>query len=75
MNFFKKKKLYKISSLFPGLKFKNNYKINNICTLSKAEKFDLTFFDSTKYKSIASVTKASYCITTEELAKFLPNNL
>jgi len=70
--FFKKEKSISINRLFP--KVKSNTKINNVVTLSKSKKFDLTFFDSIKYKSFALNTKASFCITTEKLEKFLPIN-
>ena len=69
--FFFKKKNILINSIFPKIKNKNS-KLNNIEPLYRAKKFDLTFFDSIKYKSSASTTKASYCITTEKLKKFLP---
>ena len=72
-NFFKRVKFKSISYLFPKQKFKDNSKINYIRPLDKAQKFDLTFFDSIKYKSHAVKTKASYCITTTKLEKFLPN--
>ena len=68
-NFFKKTKNISINDLFPKLKYKN--KINDIKTLSNASKQDLTFFDSIKYKSDALNTKASFCITTSKLEKFL----
>ena len=72
--FFKKKNC-QINSLFPDFKSEKNIKINNIKTLRKSKKFDLTFFDSIKYKSDASSTKASFCITTRKLEKFLPMNV
>ncbi len=72
---FFKKKPYLINNLFPDLKFKKNIKIENIRVLKKAGKYDLTFFDSIKYKLFASQTKASFCITTEKLKKFLPNSV
>ena len=75
ITFFKKKQNCTISNLFPGLKFKKNNKINHIKPLDKSEKFDLTFFDSIKYKSKATNTKASYCLTTEKLEKFLPKGV
>tara|TARA_B100001250_G_scaffold350889_1_gene322811 strand:+ start:654 stop:1619 length:966 start_codon:yes stop_codon:yes gene_type:complete len=72
--FFKKKSCF-INTLFSDLRSKKNIKINDVKTLRKSKKFDLTFFDSIKYKSYASVTKASYCITTKKLEKFLPNEV
>ena len=71
--FFKKEKSISINKIFP--KVKSNIKINNIATLNKSKKFDLTFFDSLKYKSFALKTKASFCITTEKLEKFLPSSI
>ena len=68
--FFKKKKTL-IKNLFPKIKEKN-IKINDIKTLDNAKKFDLSFFDAIKYKSYARSTKASFCLTTEKLQKFLP---
>ena len=74
---FFKKKTYSSKILFSDLNLinKKNLKINNIKTLENAEKFDLTFFDSINYKINAINTKASYCITTDKLQKFLPNNI
>ena len=72
--FFKKKSCL-INTLFSDLKSKKNIKINEVKTLKKSKKFDLTFFDSMKYKSDASITKASYCITTKKLEKFLPREV
>ena len=71
---FFKKKTVSIKNLFPKLKFKNNLKINSVKSLEQSKNFDLTFFDSIKYKHLASQTKASFCITTEKLVKFLPHN-
>ena len=56
-------------------KSRKNTKINEIKTLKDSKKFDLTFFDSIKYKTHASITKASYCITTKKLEKFLPETV
>ena len=74
--FFKKKK-YTSKNLFSNFNLKNisNLKINNIKTLENAKKFDLTFFDSINYKVNALNTKASYCITTNKLQKFLPKKI
>ena len=72
--FFKKKSCF-ISDLFSNLKLSKKIKINNVKTLKKSKKLDLTFFDSIKYKSHASITKASFCITTNKLEKFLPKKV
>ena len=70
--FFKKEKFNQINKLFPKNKFEKIFKFNNIETLEKSKKNDLSFFDSIKYKNLAEKTKASYCITTKRLEKFLP---
>ncbi len=72
VTFFKKKNSFSINSLFLNLDKKINGKVKDIKTLSKSNKNDLTFFDSIKYKSQAVSTRATYCITTEKLKKFLP---
>ena len=60
-----------------GVENKNNYKkdkIYNVTDLFSASKKDLTFFHSKKYSSIASTTKAAYCLTLENLSEFLPSS-
>ena len=73
-NFFKKNKNYFLGQLFPKIKFKKDILIEDIKILKKAGKKDLTFFDSIKYKEFAMSTKANYCLTTENLKKFLPKS-
>ncbi len=73
--FFKKNKNFFVSDFFPNLNLKKKLKINEIRPLNKSQKYDLTFFDSIKYKSIATNTKASYCITNHKLEKFLPQTI
>ncbi len=73
-NFFLKKKVY-ITDLFPRKKFEKKTRLNNIKPLGEATKLDLTFYDSKKYKSHANQTKASFCITTENLSKDLPKSV
>ncbi len=70
--FFKKKKPLYINNFFPNFDIKKKVKFNQIKTLNKSNKQDLTFFDSIKYKEQAINTKASFCITTQKLEKFLP---
>ena len=72
---FFKKKTFLIKNLFRDLKSQKNIMINNVKTLKEARKFDLTFFDSIKYKSYALATKGSYCITNKKLGKFLPKSV
>ena len=73
-NFFKKKNVY-LSDLFPETKLKKKVKLNNIKPLSNASKFDLTFYDSKKYKEHAKKTKALFCVTTETLSIDLPSSV
>ena len=72
--FFKKNKI-QIKKIFKDFKLKKKFIINNVVPLNKAKQNDLTFFDSLKYKSLATNTKASACITTAKLEKFLPNKV
>ena len=77
--FFKNKGPFKIDKLLKlsGLKNINNYKsikIHDIKDLSTSTSKDITFFHSKKYFNHSSKTKASFCITTENLKNFLPNN-
>ena len=74
-NIFFKKKNINIKILFPKIKFKKNFIVNDICPLNMASKNDLTFFDSLRYKILASKTKAGACITTEKLKDFLPKDV
>ncbi len=53
-------------------KFKND-KIHNVSDLVSATSKDLTFLHSKNYSELASKTKASYCVTLENLSNFLPN--
>ena len=71
--FFKKKNI-KFYDLFPKEKHKFNFKVNDIKSLDLAKKNEITFFDSVKYRNLASQTKASACITTKKLKQYLPNN-
>ena len=73
--FFFKKKNIKINNVFPKIKFKKNFTVNNIKPLHLAENKDLTFFDSIKYKNDAKKTKAGACITSENLKNFIPENV
>ena len=49
-------------------------KIYNVSDLVSATNKDLTFFHSKNYSGLASKTKASHCVTLENLAIFLPNS-
>ena len=56
------------------LKIDENQIVNDIKDLFSAEKDCITFFHSKKYNEIAKTTKASYCITTQNLKNYLPKN-
>ena len=73
-NIFFKKKNIVINKIYPNI-FKKNFKIDDIKPLHLANKNDLTFFDSIKYKSIAINSKAGACITTSNLSEFLPKKV
>ena len=73
--FFKKKKPILLNEFFPTHKINKKTVINEIKTLEKATKLDLTFLDSIKYKSAAKTTKAAYCLTTANYINFLPKKV
>tara|TARA_B100001057_G_scaffold378537_1_gene383947 strand:+ start:517 stop:1497 length:981 start_codon:yes stop_codon:yes gene_type:complete len=77
--FFKNFGPFKIDRLLSNTEIKNpqKYKHDNIYDvkdLISATKNDLTFFHSKKYSDLAYITKASYCLTHENLTKFLPKS-
>tara|TARA_Y100000590_G_scaffold133997_1_gene153289 strand:- start:1006 stop:1986 length:981 start_codon:yes stop_codon:yes gene_type:complete len=77
--FFKNKGPFKIDKLLrlANVKNVNNYKkfnIKDIKDLSASTKYDISFFHSKKYELVARETKASFCITTENLKDYLPKN-
>ncbi len=75
--FFKNVGPHSIDKLLQSLSVENiqNYKISkihDIKNLALASSKDITFFHSKKYEAQALSTKASYCITTKNLSRFLP---
>ena len=75
--FFKNHGPFKIQKIIDIIKNnsqlkKKNYKIYDIKDLILSTSKDITFFHSKKYSNAASITKASYCITTDSLKHFLP---
>ena len=77
--FFKNAGPFNIEKLLSKISIKNieNFKkdkIHNVSDLVSATNKDLTFFHSKKYSELASNTKASYCITLENLSQFLPSS-
>ena len=76
--FFKNKGPFKIEKLLKlaNLNNINNFKksnIKDIKDLSASTKHDISFFHSKRYEILAKKTKASFCITTENLKHFLPS--
>ena len=77
--FFKNKGPFEINKLLKFAELKNiqkykNFKIYDVKDLSTSTKKDITFFHSKKYEAHASKTKASFCITTDNLKDYLPKN-
>ena len=74
--FFKNTGPYKVNDLLKLTSVKNqsfsNEQINDIKDLSSSEKGDITFFHSKKYSELVKSTKASFCVTAENLKSFLP---
>ena len=75
--FFKNYGPFKIEDLFNDLKLNNienssDNLVHDIRDLQTADKEHLTFFHSKKYHLQASKTKASHCITLQNLAHYLP---
>ena len=63
-----------LKSLKLKLKLDKNTKVKDISDLLNAKEDYITFFHSKKYQELAKKTKASYCITTESLKDYLPEN-
>ena len=77
--FYKNNGPFKISDILQTIdidphEINNDEKILDIKDLFASEKNHITFFHSKKYKDIAKNTKASFCITTENLKNGLPEN-
>ena len=75
LNIFFKKKNITFKQIFPNQKAISNFQVKDIKSLHIAKKNEITFFDSIKYKDQALNTKASACITTDKLKKYLPKNV
>ena len=70
---FKINKLLKLSYINNSKNF-DKVKILDIKDLISATKNDISFFHAKKYEAVASITKASFCITTDNLSHILPNS-
>ena len=76
--FFKNKGPFKIDKLLKFAEIKNlqkfkDLKVHDIKDLLMSSSKDITFFHSKKYEKLASKTKALFCITSESLKSYLPN--
>ena len=54
------KKNFKVKKLFPNLKIKKDFYVNSVKPLHLANKKDITFFDSIKYKNDALSTNGGF---------------
>ena len=77
--FFKNIGPININEILRNVGANNNVKklvtsISDVKDLVNATNKDITFFHSKKYESLASTTKASFCITTKQLSNILPQN-
>jgi UDP-3-O-[3-hydroxymyristoyl] glucosamine N-acyltransferase len=77
--FFKNKGPLKIDDVLNSVNINNKFnyvetKIFDIKDLVTASNNDVTFFHSKKYETVASNTKAAYCITTKQLSCILPKS-
>ena len=77
--FFQNKGPLKINKILSSIKVENNFEnlnieVFDIKDLVSASTNEITFFHSKKYESVASTTKASYCLTTNKLSNILPKN-
>ena len=52
----------------------NNSQVSGFNSLENAGAEDMTFLNSIKYQNLSLKTKASFCITTSNLSRFLPPN-
>ena len=77
--FFKNNGPFKILEILEILNIKDikldkSQKVSDIKDIFTSKSGDITFFHSKKYKDIAKNTKASFCITTENLKNELHKN-
>tara|TARA_B100000029_G_scaffold25277_1_gene24928 strand:+ start:10214 stop:11191 length:978 start_codon:yes stop_codon:yes gene_type:complete len=76
--FFKNTGPHKIGYLLESIDLINqknsDEKIKDIKDLNSSQNGDITFFHSKKYNHLAKTTKASYCITTDNLKSVLSNS-
>ena len=76
--FFKKKNNIKINDILHTLKikkYKKNISINDIKELETANKTDISFFNSIKYKKLVEKTRSQLIITNKKLISFVPKRI
>ena len=75
--FFKNTGPYEINDLLKLAKIqeqKSKHKVEDVKDLISSQKGSLTFFHSKKYIDLAKNTKASFCLTTDNLKNYLPHS-
>ena len=77
--FFKNKGPVSLKLIFDTCNLSSNIndkkiKLQDVKNLDLSTNKDITFFHSVKYKDQAKLTKAKFCITSNNLYKFLPNS-
>jgi len=77
--FFKKSKKIYFHDILKNLNISNkkNYKnilINDVKSLEGAEKNDISFFHTLKYKDLLNITKSNFIITTSRLSNHIPKS-
>jgi len=68
---FKIEDIFKLTNIENKLNYKN-IRVSDVKDLVTSTDQDITFFHSKKYESLASKTKASFCVTTKQLSSILP---
>ena len=76
-HFFKNNGPFRLRDILKDLNLENidknlDHNIIDIKDLQNSKSNEITFFHSKKYKAVANNTKASFCITTENLKNELP---
>ena len=61
----------KVCNFVPSTKY-NNFTLFDVKTIEDSTNKDITFFNSARYKEQAKLTKAKFCITKDNLIKYLP---
>ena len=77
--FFRNNGPFKFNEILNDLNLKIDKKnedliVTDIKDLQNSKLNEITFFHSKKYKSVANITKASFCITTKNLQNELPKS-